>query len=626
MSKYNLYDNIPQALKDLPQWVVHKDKIPYNPLTNRRAKAGQPETWAAYEDALSALSTKKYSGFGFELNHNGLVGLDIDKCVDPETGEVSSFAQSIVDELDSYTEYSPSGLGLHIFVFGDIPSDGRKDSKHGLEIYKALRYLTVTGNIYEARKELSNRPNEILALYNTHFAEADVPLSKPDFNDEHNDSWLYESIIQQASNAENGELFRKLFAGDWQNTDKGYESQSEADLGLCNILVYWAGGNVGLVDDLFQMSGLMREKWTTKRGKVTYGEQTIAKALSQTSFQPFASLIHVAPLKTISAQDLQTKYIPPIKWFVKDLIPQGLTMIVAPPKAGKSWLMLDLCLSVASGQSFLGKETFQRECLYLALEDSQGRLKGRMLKLLAFDENAPAGFDYALDVDPINAGFQEQVEEYINTHKNLGLIIVDTVQRIRGMSNSRNAYAQDYADFTVLKKIADRHSIGVILVHHTKKGKDETDPFMQISGTNGLLGVVDTALVLERQKRSDGQATLYITGRDVEAPDLAIEFNKDLCRWLVLGNADHFAEQERRDAYEGDSVVLTIKALLEGIGFWQGTTQDIFDAGFFQEDVRTIGKRLASLEPQFLQYDGITHILKRSNGKNIHRFEYDLLQ
>src|SRR5690606_37008213 len=119
----NQYENIPEELKQLPQWVCHRNKVPFNPLTGAPAKAGQPVTWARFEDSVKA--SDNYDGIGFEFNDNGIVGVDLDKVI-ADDGTVSTEAMEIVEMLDSYTEYSPSGKGLHVLVKGDIPVDGRK--------------------------------------------------------------------------------------------------------------------------------------------------------------------------------------------------------------------------------------------------------------------------------------------------------------------------------------------------------------------------------------------------------------------------------------------------------------------------------------------------------------------
>jgi len=119
----NRYENIPEELKQLPQWVCHRNKIPFNPITGAPAKAGHQDTWASFDDAVNA--PDNYDGIGFEFNNNGIVGIDLDKVI-AEDGNLSAEAAEIVAMLDSYTEYSPSGKGLHVFVKGDISVDGRK--------------------------------------------------------------------------------------------------------------------------------------------------------------------------------------------------------------------------------------------------------------------------------------------------------------------------------------------------------------------------------------------------------------------------------------------------------------------------------------------------------------------
>lgn len=149
-----MFDGFLQELKPLAQFVVHKGKHPFTPSTGRPAKAGHPETWETFEAAVAVLeaSPGAYDGLGFEFNNNGVVGVDLDHVRDPETGKVTPEAEAIVELLNSYTEISPSGTGLHIYVRGTIPEDGRKDTKRGIEMYQAGRFFTVTGNVYEGGK------------------------------------------------------------------------------------------------------------------------------------------------------------------------------------------------------------------------------------------------------------------------------------------------------------------------------------------------------------------------------------------------------------------------------------------------------------------------------------------
>ena len=108
------FDLFPAELKSLPQWVVRRGKVPINPRMGDGAKAGQPNTWATFEEAVQA--SAGYDGIGFEFHNNGIVGVDLDHVIDPETGITDLAALEAVNRLNSYTEYSPSGTGLHIYI------------------------------------------------------------------------------------------------------------------------------------------------------------------------------------------------------------------------------------------------------------------------------------------------------------------------------------------------------------------------------------------------------------------------------------------------------------------------------------------------------------------------------
>lgn len=339
----------------------------------------------------------------------------------------------------------------------------------------------------------------------------------------------------------------------------------------------------------------------------------------------------VAPpmLSTISAATLQGKDIPPIRWIVENLIPAGLNILASPPKYGKSWAVLDLGLSVTAGGRFLGYQTNPCEVLYLALEDSERRLKSRMIKLLA-GKNAPAGFHFATAAHDMDNGLFDELEGFLKTHPKTGLIIIDTLQRVRGAVHGKEgAYAADYREVGGLKAFADGHGIAILLVHHLRKMADDSDPFNRISGTNGLMGAADTALVLTKGKRGDENATLSIVGRDVESSDMVLRFNKDTCRWENLGDADWFAEQQARMEYQESGLVRTIKKLLEHGGEWTGTAQQLLDAGRFiartslADSARAVTNKLKGLDNLLLEYDGIAHERKgNGSGGGKHRFYY----
>lgn len=335
-------------------------------------------------------------------------------------------------------------------------------------------------------------------------------------------------------------------------------------------------------------------------------------------------------LETITAADLQQKDLPPIKFIVDKLLSVGLNILASPPKYGKSWMVLALCLAVASGGRFLGYMTNQCGCLYLALEDSQRRLKTRMNKLLA-GKPAPAGFHFATTASPIDGGLFDELEDFLKKHPDTGLIVVDTLQRVRGASHGKEgAYAADYREVGALKAFADQHNVALLLVHHLRKMKDDGDPFNMISGTNGIMGAADTTMVLTKEKRGDSNATFSVVGRDVESSDTVLRFNKDTCYWENLGDADFVAELQARRDYQESPIVKTIKKLLEqSPEGWSGTSQQLLDAGTFisrarlAQSARDLSGKLKRLDNLLFEYDNIIHERKTNgSGGGKHRFYY----
>ena len=318
-------------------------------------------------------------------------------------------------------------------------------------------------------------------------------------------------------------------------------------------------------------------------------------------------------IASISARDLQDKEFQPVQWVVDGLLPQGLALLVSPPKYGKSWFVLDLCLSVAAGQRFLDMPTHKSGCFYLALEDNQRRLQDRMNKVLQ-GERAPDGFDFATASQDLGGGLTDQLADYLNAHPGCGLIVIDTLQKVRrSTGKSANAYEADYKDLGMLQKFASERNICVVVVHHLRKMKDENDPFSQISGTNGILGAADTALVMTRARRSDDTTTLALTGRDLESCELALQFDKAQCRWQNLGDAETRAREQARKEYENSALVQTIRKLVDrGHGSWSGTAQEILEAGriltrFIAENPRELSNQLKKLDMQLMRIDNISH-------------------
>ena len=291
---------IPEVLQSCPQWVGWTYKLidgeikkpPIDLHTGRAASVTRPETWGSFTDAQRAYETQTIAGkqialagVGFVLT-TGIVGIDIDHCV--KEGSINEDASLIAAALQTYTELSPSAIGLHLFMQGLHP--GRYRRKDNVEMYQDGRYLTVTGHaIQEPPEPISKDQQTLDAMYwhiftpqvqeNTgegmaHRAERRSTIYRTD-----------EEVLEKAYHARNGQNFKRHFEGDyslWEGAGARHQSHSNADFELVLLLLYWTNKDPIQVDRLFRQSGLMREKWDRKiKGNETYGERIMKDAINK---------------------------------------------------------------------------------------------------------------------------------------------------------------------------------------------------------------------------------------------------------------------------------------------------------------------------------------------------------
>lgn len=223
----------------------------------------------------------------------------------------------------------------------------------------------------------------------------------------------------------------------------------------------------------------------------------------------------------IDGRTLDQQVYPPLEWVVQNIIPQGFGLLVAPPKAGKSWLVAGVGLACAAGGRALGHiDVAQRPVLYLALEDGHRRLQHRYRQLLQgrpIPEQMYSMTGFGLhSVTDVMSAFLEKHEG------KMPIIILDTLGKVKPAKKiNQDSYSADYAIGSALKATIDEHPGSTLLaVHHTRKM--ESDDFVDaVSGTQGIAGSADFILVLARKRQSD-EATLSITGRDVEESEVAL--------------------------------------------------------------------------------------------------------
>ena len=243
-------------------------------------------------------------------------------------------------------------------------------------------------------------------------------------------------------------------------------------------------------------------------------------------------------LLTIDGETLMSQPLTPLNFVVDTLISQGLHILAGSPKVGKSWLALWLAVTVAKGEAVWGMGVKQGTTLYLCLEDSTLRIQNRLFEIT---EDAPANVHFTTNSDTLGKGLEEQLRAFLSEHPDTVLVIIDTLQMIRGAGYD-NTYANDYRDLSVLKRIADAHGIAILLVHHLRKMNDD-DPMNMISGTTGLSGATDSNFVLRKSQRRENTATLYCTGRDIPYRELALEFDGEDHVWKLLSDDCEQKEQ-----------------------------------------------------------------------------------
>jgi RecA-family ATPase len=236
----------------------------------------------------------------------------------------------------------------------------------------------------------------------------------------------------------------------------------------------------------------------------------------------------------------------PINYVVPGYIAEGCTLLAGRPKLGKSWLCLEIALAVSvDGESALGGIECQKgSVLYLALEDNRRRLQRRIRKVMLMSEDAPERLHLATEWPRANEGGIDQIRSWVRDTPDARMVIVDVLAMFKPMlKGSESFYEADYHAIKSLQAIASETGIAIIVVHHTRKGGADGDPFEKVSGTLGLSGAADSVMILDRDSQG---ATIYGRGRDIEEIESAAVFDKLTCRWSVQGAADDVRRTDER--------------------------------------------------------------------------------
>ena len=533
-----------QSMRDLRQWlcwrVEERDgkptKIPYSPLTGARASSTNPESWTSYTEAVSACKERDYDGIGFVFTpEDDLCGVDLDGCLDPETGEIESWAQQIVEELDSYTEISPSGTGVHVLVRAKLP-EGR-NRKGRFETYDRGRYFTVTGkHLAGTPQGIESRQEELRGVVRRVFgSEAPEstngytrPVAAPELM---GNGLSDEEIIRKALAASNGARFSRLWNGDTE----GYGSHSEADLALCGMLAFWTGGDATRIDSLFRQSGLYREKWDRK----DYRNRTITEALSgKTEFYTAPKAVKLADGTERKIEELRPEVIgkllssvepEEVSWLWPSWLALGkLALVDGDPGLGKSAMTLDLAARVSSGETFPdGAECGPAGVVLLSAEDgladtirprldTAGADTSKILALATVPDED--GHDRLLSI-PEDLALIEKGIRRVGAR----LVVVDPLMAfLSGDTNSHRDQDVRRA-LAPLAGLAERTGTAVLVVRHLNKAA-ANNPLYRGGGSIGIIGAARMAFVVGKDPQDENRRVLASTKNNLAPPPQSLMF------------------------------------------------------------------------------------------------------
>lgn len=324
-------------------------------------------------------------------------------------------------------------------------------------------------------------------------------------------------------------------------------------------------------------------------------------------------------LESFTASELMEMDLPELKTVVEDILKIGVCVLSAKSKMYKSWLCLQMGIAVASGTEFLGKKTTKCDVLYIDLENDKRLSKERLIKLLAGNK-APQNLFLINDTPTMEKGFTKSVEAFLKEHTDIHLVIIDIFARVKYQKrNNQTDYEADYRSITELKRLSEQYDLAIILVTHNRKMTDDTDAFTNIMGSTAIMGASDEAIVIYKARRTDAEATISITGRTVESLDLKAVFDKDTCKWRLLGEATEYERQKQIAEYENNPIIATVKKLVStNNGRWQGKISEMISASkYFEKRIydspKTVSSKLKSLSFDLQLNDGIS-IDTKANG------------
>lgn len=554
----------PLAIKDLfrdkrvwVNWLLETNeegktgKIPYKPKGGR-ASSTDPQTWNTLQKVEEA--QENFNGIGFVFSSEiKVLGIDLDHCLSVDGNIESEVFEAVYKKANSYTEVSPSGTGLHIYLlvedhFPLLANKKKGSDERTFECYNEKRFFTFTGNIFRenlpVRTISVQEANEILALagypwkkettQSTSFLEAK-------FSNNH--------LIERMFNSRSGQKIKNLWSGDISEYKNDY---SAADIGLCHHLAFWTGRNASQMESMWLESQLGQREKTQKRKD--YRDRTILASIKNCTevYKPREEKsgdekkIPVY-IPAISHAELIGQEFPPVRFTVEPFFEQGtMNMLSAPPNTWKSWLLFVCAVCIAQGALMLGKFSTEKTNVMIVNEEDSARLIQDRLRLLGITDTSLGIFYRIAQGSKIEEKFIDSLIKEAK-EKNVGVIMFDSLRAVHEADENSSTEMQKIMD--LFKKIT-RQNITVIFTHHHRKKapfSSKNDSAESSRGSTAINAAVSGHISLDEIDK-DGQKFLVIShlkskvGEKIQPFDILITTGPDSVNFQYVG--EHQASEQ----------------------------------------------------------------------------------
>lgn len=417
-----------------------------------------------------------------------------------------------------------------------------------------------------------------------------------------------------------------LFMGEIINTSFGCDEDFiTSKLTACRTSTELESIENALFDTARTLDGIATERKAEGEPESTTFSDILAETVDKVKTERLTSdkggvLRWFVPcVDVVDVAELQDKTLPPMKWLIDDLLPVGgVVMLSAKPKMGKSFLAMQLALTVASGGKFLGFQAEEKhEVLYIDLETSQRSMKDRISMMTA---DAPRGLylmtpEEVFEFGNIGNGFESQVDYFLESHKGVKLVIVDTYGLIQGSRTAaQNIYRQEYAEISHLNSWARKKGFTLVLIHHQNKQDDYANPVQGISGSTGITGGLQAYYILSKRDYTDTRTKLTIGGKEIAERDIFIQPESDNNRtWVEVEPEDR---PSRRKTVSNDPITMTIRDLCADIDEIEITSKELAER--VGKSPRSVGLWLNQYEGELAEYQGIAFMKKHTKGGTIY--------